>query len=167
MNLAETEFALGNSESAAARAQENLGNEALLKSPEMHATQAANLAVYLFALGKSDDALAAALDAIRYGTGSFVAVPLQHIAAIISPTEPKRAARLLGYVDAAFKSAAFSRQYTETYTYNKLLASLNEALDADALTEYMRDGASMNDKHAVLVATGPTSNRERNEKTAE
>lgn len=153
MNVAETEFALGNREEAAARAKQNLTNEALLKSPEMRATQTANFAVYLFSLGKTREALEAALAAMELGSGSFVAVPLQHIAAIMAPLDPKRAARLLGYVDAVFRSAAFSRQFTENYTYDALMRTLRDSLDEETLNECMRQGAAMTDKHAMRLAT--------------
>jgi hypothetical protein len=144
---------LGDAESAARRALDNLNNDTLRKSREMHATQAANLAVYLFSLGKSDEARTAALDAIRLGSGSFVAVPLQHIAAIIAPTDARRAARLLGYVDAVFASTAFTRQHSERFTYDALMASLNTQLSEDALAECMREGASMSERLAVQQAT--------------
>jgi tetratricopeptide (TPR) repeat protein len=154
MNLAETEFALGDAESAARRARENIRDEITQKSPDMRACQESNLAVYLFALGKTDEALDAALAAIWFGaaSGSFVALPLQHIAAIVAPADPKRAARLLGYVDAALASTGFARQHTETYTYEALLRTLRERLSPELLTQYMREGASMNDEHAVRLA---------------
>jgi tetratricopeptide (TPR) repeat protein len=153
MNLAETEFALGDAETAARRAQENLANETLQKSPEMKATQAANLAVYLYACGKADAARTAALEAIDSGSGSFVAVPLQHLAAVIALSDPKRAARILGYVDAVFASTAFARQYTEDFTYRALIDTLHQRLDEDTIAACMRDGASMNEKHAVALTT--------------
>jgi predicted ATPase/DNA-binding XRE family transcriptional regulator len=153
MNLAETEFALGDSESAARRAQENLANETLQKSPEMKATQSANLAVYLFALGKTDESRNAALEAIRSGSGSFVAVPLQHLAATIVESDPKRAARILGYVESVFTTTAFARQYSEDYTYRSLIETLRRRLGAEDMKAYMREGAEMNEKYAVALAT--------------
>lgn len=152
MNLAETAFALGDAEGAARVAADNLANETLRKNPVMLATQAANLAVYLFALRRREEAREAALTSLRAGSGSFAAVPLQHFAAIISPEDPKRAARLLGYVDAVFRSTVFSRQYTERYTYDALLTTLYELLDERALAEYLREGESMSEADAIRLA---------------
>ena len=152
MNLADTEFALGQVESAARRAKENLKDDIVQKSPELLACQESNLAAYLFALGRSDEALVSARASVSAASGSFVAVPLQHVAAIVAPADAKRAARLLGYVEATFESTGFSRQYTETYTYEALMRTLHEHLSNELLAEEMRAGASMNDEQAMHLA---------------
>lgn len=152
MNLAEAEFALGDTESAAARASENLSNEVLRKSCDMIATQESNLSVYLLALGRVEEARAMALASIDDGSGSFPAVPLQHFAATIAASHPKIAARLLGYVETVFCANAFSRENTERYTYDRLVATLHEALGAEAVTALAAAGAEMSVEQVLRLA---------------
>jgi hypothetical protein len=152
MNLAEAEFALGECGSAAERARENLARVEMRKGIDMRATQEANLSAYLLALGQTDEARAMALNSARDAEKSFVAVPLQHFAAITADTNPRRAATLLGYVEAVFEKIAFTRQYTESYTYDRLIATLRENLEDDALAECLRDGAAMSEKQVRKLA---------------
>lgn len=152
MNLAETEFALGDYESAATRARENLGNEVLQKSCDMIATQEANLSVYLLALGKCEEARAMALASIEDAAGTFVAVPLQHLAASIADSEPVSAAKILGYVEEAFKATAFTRERTERFTYERLTAALEAAVGAQNLSAYRAQGATLNERQILELA---------------
>ena len=152
MNLAETEFALGDAHSAVDRAEENLCNDVVRKSCDMLATQEANLSAYLLTLGQVDEARAMALASIDDASGSFPAVPLQHFAATIVEVQPRMAARLWGYVDAVFTANAFSREYTERYTYERLAAALHESLGDDAVNMYRREGALMSAEQAVQLA---------------
>ncbi len=122
MNLAEAEFALGEYQIAAQRAAENLERIETQKGADMRATQEANLSVYLLALGKNEEAHAMALASLRDGVGSFIAVPLQHVAAITANKAPARAANLLGFADAVFKANAFARENTERFSYEHLLS---------------------------------------------
>lgn len=153
MNLAEAEFALGDVERAAERARYNLTFQQMArKTASMRATQEANLSAYLLALGRYDEARTMALAAIRDGTRTLGAVPLQHLAAIISQTDPKRAATLLGYVEGIFEVTAFARQYTERYTYERLLATLRERLTEDEIAQCMGEGVLLNERQARKLA---------------
>jgi predicted ATPase/DNA-binding XRE family transcriptional regulator len=152
MNLAETEFALGEFEIAAERAQENLNNEILQKSSDMKATQEANLSVYLLALGKINEARAMALESIEDAEGSFVAVPLQHLAASIASADPVSASKILGYVEAAFNATAFSRENTERFSYDYLTTALAAADEEHALAKYRREGAAMSEQRVLAIA---------------
>jgi predicted ATPase/DNA-binding XRE family transcriptional regulator len=152
MNLAETEFALGDFAGAAARASENLSNAVLQKSCDMIATQQANLSVYLLALGRTEEARTMARASIEEADGTFVAVPLQHLAASIAHADAVAAAKVLGYVDNAFASTAFSREYTERFSYEYLTAALRDALDASALARYREEGAVMSDQQILAIA---------------
>jgi len=152
MNLAETEFALGQNASAAERARENLSNEVLQKSGDMIATQEANLSVYLLALGRTEEARAMAVASLEDATPAFIAVPLQHLAASIARSDAISAAKILGYVEAAFKAAGFSREHTERFSYGYLIAALQEELDAVALAEFRRDGATMTEQEILGIA---------------
>jgi hypothetical protein len=152
MNLAETEFALGDFESAARRAQDNLSNEILQKSCDMIATQEANLSVYLLALGRTEEARTMAMASIEDARGTFVAVPLQHLAASLAHSDAASAAKILGYVDAAFAATAFSRENTERFSYDHLTAALAAAKDDGALAEYRREGAGMSEQQILRIA---------------
>ena len=154
MNLAETEFALGECERAVQRARENLTHVEMRKSVEMRSTQEANLSAYLFALGRIDEAREMALDSAHDAVKSFVAVPLQHLAAIGAATNPQWAATLLGYVENVFEATGFNREYTERYTYDRLVATLNERLDECEFDECLREGAAMSEKQARRAAGG-------------
>lgn len=151
MNLAETEFALGEVEGAAARAHENLSNRVLQKNCDMIATQEANLAVYLLALGRTEEARAMALASIEDAAGSFIAVPLQHLAASMANADPVSASKILGYVERAFKETAFSRENTETFSYKYLTAALQGAIEDNELARYRDEGAAMNEQQILAV----------------
>jgi hypothetical protein len=157
MNLAETEFALRNFEAAVERGRENLHNEVLEKSCEMIATQEANLSVYLLALGRTDDARAMALNSIEDATGSFIAVPLQHLAASLAYADPASAATILGYVDEAFKVTAFSRENTERFSYEYLNTALHSSIDENEMAACRRQGALMTETQILDVACKATS----------
>jgi tetratricopeptide (TPR) repeat protein len=152
MNLAETEFALGEYASAAERGRKNLLNAVLQKNCDMAATQEANLSVYLLALGQTQDARAMALASIEDAEGAFIAVPLQHLAASIAHADPESAATILGFVDAAFSATAFAREHTERFSYEYLTGALRDALDENALARYRREGAAANAKQMLDLA---------------
>jgi predicted ATPase/DNA-binding XRE family transcriptional regulator len=152
MNLAEAEFALGERENAARLASENLERIEMHKGIDMRATQEANLAVYLLALDRPQEARAMALASLRDAAGSFVAVPLQHLAAVAAVDSPRPAANLLGYVNAVFKTTAFSRETTEQYSHQHLMATLQAQLTDAELTEYLREGAELTESQAIDLA---------------
>jgi predicted ATPase/DNA-binding XRE family transcriptional regulator len=154
MNLAETEFALGDFESAANRARKNVEDETLRKSCDMMATQQANLSVYLLALGRMKEARSAALASLEEASGSFIAVPIQHLAAGIAESDPASAAKMLGYVDETFKTAGFSRENTERFSRDYLMASLRASIDEGAIEQYHREGAAMNEKEILKIIAG-------------
>jgi hypothetical protein len=118
----------------------------------MIATQQANLSVYLLALGRTEEARTMARASIEEADGTFVAVPLQHLAASIAHADAVAAAKVLGYVDNAFASTAFSREYTERFSYEYLTAALRDALDASALARYREEGAVMSDQQILAIA---------------
>lgn len=152
MNLAETEFALGECAIAAERARENLSNSVLRKNCDMLATQEANLSVYLLACGHLQDARAMAIASMGDAAGSFIAVPLQHLAASIAVDEPAIAATILGYVEETFRRTAFSREHTERFSFDYLTRALRCELEDGRSEAYRRDGASMNEKQILDLA---------------
>ena len=64
INLAENEFALGEAESAVARLEEVLTSRTARKNPRLRGNTKANLAVYLVALDREEEARTAAREAV-------------------------------------------------------------------------------------------------------
>ena len=91
-----------------------------------------------------------------------VAEALQHLVAIAA-MRPRtavheraavcaRAARILGFVDARFAALGRTRIVTVQQEYDRALAALRDALEADALAKEMAAGASMTEDQAVEEA---------------
>ncbi|MFY9884575.1 MAG: helix-turn-helix domain-containing protein [Candidatus Cybelea sp.] len=156
MNLAEAEFALGEYANAAARAGENLARISMHKGTDMRATQEANLSVYLLALGRNEEARGMALASLQDAVGSFIAVPLQHLAAIIAADVPKRAATLIGYVETIFEAMAFSRENTERYSHERLMTELRSRLTEDEISQCLCEGAALNESEVIKLAREET-----------
>ncbi len=156
LNLAELEFQLGDAAGAVVRAYENLGAPGLRGNVRLRANQANNLAVYLLALDAHDVAHAVALEALRdahrAGDPGLVTVAVQHIAAVITRDEPKRAARILGYVDRFFATTDYKREHTEGRTYDILVSALNDALSPAEIAAFVNEGARMSEDQVVRLA---------------
>jgi predicted ATPase/DNA-binding XRE family transcriptional regulator len=151
--IAEIDFALGDAQKAADRARKNLANHLILrKSSDLRAGQESNLAAYLFALGRDDEARSMALSAIREANYTYAAVPMQHLAAIIAPRDPNRAATLLGYVERVFAETSFSREKTELYTLQRLTSALRENLDESEIVRFGELGAALTEDQAFKLA---------------
>jgi hypothetical protein len=150
MNIAETEFALGECAAAADRAGENLKSAMMQKASLAH--QQANYSVYLLALGRIEEARLMALASMANAEGSFIAVPLQHLAASIAGVNPVGAAKILGYVEQVFEEKAFAREYTERYSRDYLTSALQEALDDATLAAYRSAGAAMSESEILELS---------------
>ena len=161
MNLAETEFALGDTRRAIERATTNLTNyDATSMGSDLRAAQESNLAAYLFALGRYREARSMALAAIEDADSDYVAIPLQHLTAILALQHPKRAARLLGYVEKVFAEAPFVRQHPEQCTYDFLITTLRRTMDDDQIAKLGREGAAMTEAQILQLARrSPLSSR--------
>jgi hypothetical protein len=96
-----------------------------------------------------------ALASIEDAAGSFIAVPLQHLAASIAVDDPACAAKILGYVEETFTRTAFSREHTERFSFGYLTRALRCELESGQLEAYRREGASMNEKQVLDLARGP------------
>lgn len=55
-------------------------------------------------------------------------------------------------METVFSANAFSREYTERYTYEHLIATLNQTLGADGVTAFTRAGAAMGPKQILKLA---------------
>ena len=156
INLAEAEFALGDMKSAESRLQELLTSSVAQKNGRLRANTKANLAVYLLAQHREDEARtiarAAVMDAREAGDAGIEACAIQHLAAMLPIAESRTAAKLLGYVDGVFASG-YRREHTERYTHDLLMSSLHRTLSNDEITSFGREGAALSDVQAVRLAT--------------
>ncbi|MBV8345594.1 MAG: helix-turn-helix domain-containing protein [Candidatus Eremiobacteraeota bacterium] len=156
MNLAETEFALGEIESAIRRLEELLANKTTYKNVRLRANTKANLTAYLLAAHRDDEAAAMAraaiFDAREAGDAGIVACAIQHRAALLSRSDAKTAAKLLGYVDGVF-AQGYRREHTERYTYELLMTALHNVLSDEEIAALARDGAAMSELRAAHIAT--------------
>jgi predicted ATPase len=164
LNIAETEFQLGDVESAVARAREFLRDDAVRADPAAIAIEQSNLAAYLFALDRLDEAHSEALGALRIARDieNYVhaAEALQHLAAIIAQADPGRAARLLGYVDGVLRGSGYTRAFTEQYTHDRLMATLRESLSEARIRALIHEGAGLTEDQAVELAQATSTNQQ-------
>jgi tetratricopeptide (TPR) repeat protein len=165
LSLAEAEFRGGDALTAL-----RLGNEALLLNRALLGTTDAavarsNVAAYLVGLRRYDEARIAAREALAGARDMQWSVGigwiLQHLAAIVAlrPSDDaraiedrRRAARILGYVDASFAVFEALRYYTEQQEYDKMLPALRDALGADECTRLMAEGSTWGEDQAVAEA---------------
>jgi hypothetical protein len=122
----------------------------------LRANAKSNLAVYLLALHREDEARSAArtamYDAREAGDAGVVACAIQHLATIIARDDPTRGAHLLGYVDAIFLAQGYQRERTERYTYERLLQALHERLSGEQIAALTRESATMTEARAMHLA---------------
>ena len=165
MNLAEVEFRDGDATEALRLANESL--EAARGSGEILWVAYAwpNMAAYLVALRRFDEARAAARGAVtaacnaQYSIG--LAWSLQHLAAVaaLRPStdapvieDRHRAACILGYVDARLVAHEALRQYTDQKEYDAVIPALRDSLGDDELARLMADGSAWSEDRAIAEA---------------
>ena len=155
-NLAEAEFAAGKTESAVRRLEELLAGKMTRRNIRLRAHSKANLAVYLIALHREDEARAlaraAVFDAREAGDTGMMACSIGTLATLRSSNDPRSAAKLIGYVDGVF-SAGYIREFTERYSQALLMERLHQTLGDDEIAALAREGATMTDSQAVRLAT--------------
>ncbi|HZY96486.1 MAG TPA: adenylate/guanylate cyclase domain-containing protein [Candidatus Cybelea sp.] len=165
--LAEAEFQAGNAETALTLAHEFLAaTRGTASSARMTANALLNVAAYLVALARYDEAQSHTREALTLARGQQLAVAvlwaLQHLAAIgalrqcddpsTALVKRMRSARLLGYVDSRFATLETIREYTEQQEYDKIRAALHESLGLDELISLMNQGGEWNEDEAVAEA---------------
>jgi len=155
--LGENDFQEGDERLALRHASESMA----ILSKGRHTTSLAmvqnNAAAYSVALGALDEAHDLACESLRAARDIQdllqSATALQHIATIAGIRgEAKTAARLKGFVDAAFRALGCEREYTERWGNDKLMSSLHEQLSEAAIGELMAEGAAWSEDHAVEEA---------------
>ncbi len=165
-NLAEAEFRAGNAAEALQLASEALATDRRAIFTYRTAFLMCNMAAYLVALGRYDEARARAREALRlahdvnYEVAAAWAV--QHLAAVAlfrssddgkEQTEDWRcAALLLAYVDARLDSLGAIREHTEIQEYDKMITALREALDAGELSGLAEEGRALSEVRAFTEA---------------
>jgi predicted ATPase/transcriptional regulator with XRE-family HTH domain len=165
MNLAEAEFRSGNADVARRLADEALSLLRAQGHTHIIAIAASNTVAYHVALRQYDEANTAAREAIRAARdlqdSVLLTCTLQHSAAIgaLRPSsdvlvteDRRRAARILGYVDARFVALETLRDYTEQQEYDAMIPALSAALSADELAQLITDGSAWSEDRAIAEA---------------
>ncbi|MBC5804690.1 MAG: hypothetical protein DLM53_05930 [Candidatus Eremiobacter antarcticus] len=160
--LAEAEFRAGDVEAALRVAGEALEAHRAIKSGPNVLNVLYNMAAYLTALARFEEARSHAHQALKLAreeqAEADVAFTLQHLAAIdaLKPDNGAdgrmRAARLIGFVDARLASLDSAREYTEQVEYDRVQAALRDTLQPDQLDTLIDEGRHWNEERAVSEA---------------
>ncbi|HKU67734.1 MAG TPA: hypothetical protein VJP85_08160, partial [Candidatus Baltobacteraceae bacterium] len=164
-NLSEVEFAGGDAAKAVQLADEAVHAYRTFRTTRNVANASCNMAAYLVALHRYDEARTAAHQALTAARDTqhavILAFTLQHLAAIATLRadagderldDLRRAARILGYVDARVEALEAMREYTEKQEYDAMLPALRDALGADELAKLMSEGGAWSEDQAVAEA---------------
>jgi predicted ATPase/DNA-binding CsgD family transcriptional regulator len=157
-HLAELEFSDGHPNEAL-----RVVNEALaIEVPRVVnvgnlANYSCNSAAYQIALGDLDGARAAAHEALRCAREVqhvvTTAIAQQHLALLMAlKGQQQSAARLLGYVDTQLNELAISREPTEKWSYEQLVAALHAKLSDAEIEKLAAEGAAWSEDQAVEEA---------------
>lgn len=152
--LGEAEFALGNVSRAIECVRES---DALRLTIGQRTVMNANLTGYLAVLGELDEARRVGRDTLKHAMQREMilarALTIQHLALVraLEGAIPV-AAQLAGHVNAAVEKLQYQREYTERFTYERLLRLLREHLDESELSRLLHHGARLADDEAVTEA---------------
>ena len=116
-----------------------------------------NAAAYLIALDHLDQAWTSAREglelSLRLDSSMSAAWAMEHLALIAAETgDPARAARLLGYTDAAYRETGSARAPTEQSGYNRAFELIRAALPEGRIRELMADGVALEHVDAATEA---------------
>jgi predicted ATPase/class 3 adenylate cyclase len=156
-NLAECEYHLGRTQRAIELSREIVESRSSVWDRTMMGNTLANLAGYLAAANEFPETLSTAREGIRLFAPTdidqvSVAICLEHAAlAFAAIGDVQRAAKLEGFVEPAFARHAFSREYTEITTHDRLMDLLREALSRDQLERFLQDGAALSPEAAAVL----------------
>jgi predicted ATPase/DNA-binding CsgD family transcriptional regulator len=155
--LAELEFADGQFEQARRLASEALETHADGKNAADIAIDYVNIAAYSIPLGDVDGARKAAREGLRWfrqGQHALgIAIALQNFASLAAVRGQARdAARLVGYVSAKYLEIGSEREYTEKWSYEKLVASLQRQLSDAEREKLAAEGATWSEDQAIEEA---------------
>lgn len=161
LNLAELEFKGGNPDEALRLANEALEGDRALNDRDSVAYDLCNIAAYEGALSRWESSISHAREALTLarerGMSGAATWTIQHLAAVaalrpISATVPaieqrRRAARLLGFVDARLAEYELHRDFTERREHEQILVAVREALGAQA-DAVMAEGSTWSEADA-------------------
>lgn len=167
-NLAELEFRCGNVETSLDLVSDVLVSDRQKRDRVALANDLLNISAYLIVQGSFQDAATCSREAYSLaraeGTEVFAVVALQHVAAAIglSPSEyadktreaRRRAARVLGYVDARLSALSCTRQYTEQQEYDSVFSAIGQSLDQDEVGALREEGRRFSANQAAVEAFG-------------
>ncbi|MBV8154056.1 MAG: hypothetical protein JOY98_06525 [Candidatus Eremiobacteraeota bacterium] len=164
--LGEAEFQSGNAEAALRFAREALVTDRVLSKEEGVVFDLCNIAAYLVALNRFDEAAEATGEALALaGEGGIdfaVLLALQHVAAIAAldataygaPEDVRRlGARVLGFVDRQFTEMGFRRYFTEQREYEAVRAALEETFGKERAAAEGAAGADWSKERTVSEAS--------------
>jgi tetratricopeptide (TPR) repeat protein len=155
VNLAEVEFSLGQIEAAAQRARAAVAYLRTTARRTDLGCALVNLATYLIIDGKLDQAEPVSIEAfliLRLESGLFLRTCIQQLALLAAAgSNLEDAARLAGWVDAAYIQAQETRQPTEQRVYDDLRVRLEAGLSKIALNHLTEEGASWSETQAIAL----------------
>ncbi|HEY5424971.1 MAG TPA: hypothetical protein VIJ77_00320 [Candidatus Tumulicola sp.] len=165
-HLAEVEFAAGDASAALLLAREALRGHEATHNRRSIANDLCNIAAYLLALDRHDDAreyAASAVLAARDAGGTVLtAYALQHVAAVFSlrplanerlaGQARERAAMIIGFVDARLAALQAGREYTEQQEYARIIRALKAELAGDKFRGLTALGTTWKESDAIALA---------------
>jgi predicted ATPase/class 3 adenylate cyclase len=158
INLAECEHARGNTQRAIAIVREVFHEARSGDDEKLAANLLFNLAEYLAAVDDFPAAAVAAREAIEIYDASepdhpYAAVAIELVALVAALLgNHARAAILEGYAAAAMQRHGCPRGFTETATYDRLIALLQETLAPDDLARLAAEGIALTPEAAIALA---------------
>ncbi len=116
-----------------------------------------NLAAYLLAVDRVEDARRVAQDALHEALAldwqAAIVRLVEHLALVaILTDQPAQAARMLGYCVAFYDTGAASREYTELATFNRLSALVSSVVPQKSLQQLRAEGAAWSGDQAAQSA---------------
>lgn len=156
-NLAELEFLGGDVVQALALVREAIDINIRGKNAVMLALDHTNLAAYCIAAGDLEGAREAAREGLKWALQGQhtlgIAIVLQHFALLLALRNHVRAAaQLLGYVNAQFQVLGYGREYTEQWSFEKLMNAIHEHLGESEIATLAAEGAAWTEDRAVEIA---------------
>jgi predicted ATPase/class 3 adenylate cyclase len=166
--LAEAEFQAGDVAVAIRFANEALATARAESDQDSVILDLCNLSAYLVKIGEWELAASHAREALGLARERdfvvAVTYALQHLAAVgaLRPPEPggeplesrRRAARLLGFVDARFDRLEIRREFTEQQEYDRVIAALDRELGSTKSAELLSQGGALTEASAFVEAMG-------------
>ncbi len=158
VNLAEAEHARGETRRAIELSRRMLPEARTGTDKSTVGIWLENLAGYLVAVDDLAGAAEAAREAIaifaaREPEHVYVRIAIEHLALVfVLRGDRARAARLEGYVAAAFRKQGYERVSTEAKTFNRLSALLRETFAPSELERLISEGGALETSSAIALA---------------